>query len=371
MKYYFVFYLLLLQLGVQKLYAQNNKKLISPHLVIKNVVQHYFELNNNFSTQKDVWGNYTLDLTFEAMLFYDVLTKTDAYKRKVLDIMSLRNYKNTDTINYKSQPFCSINFSLFKATNDSTFIAPYLYETGEKIKKAEYSQEGAIFARHKNTRHILIDYMQEYTSRLARSGNLTNNTSYFTESVKQYEIYRKILRNPNTGLYSLGRGWLPDSMEISPGYWSRGHGWLIRGMVTTLQSLPKNTSHFLQLQQYLIELADALLKVQDNSGMWHVLLDLPNNSYKETSGTGMIAYYLAVAYKNGFISSDKYKKSSLKAANELRSQVNVNGSILNISPGPGPLRSIDNYIKKNGDIDDKHGVQSIIYGMLAEILLIE
>jgi len=364
-----VFFLFLL-VQFQALQAQNELHTITPHEIIQQVVQHYFERYNNFSTEKDVWGNYTLDLTFEAMLFYDLLTETDAYREKVLEIMRLRNRQSCDTIRYESQPFCSINFALFKATCDSAFIQPYVYESTRMLQGAKYSNEGAIYINHKMDFYLLIDYLQEYASRVARTGYLTNDTTFFVESVKQFELYRQILRDPQTGLYSQGRGWLPDRMELSPGSWSRGHGWLIRGMVTSQQALPEGSLYFLQLQNYLQELADALLKVQDNSGMWHFLLHLPiEDSYPESSGTGMIAYYLAVAYQNGFLKDEKYKVAALNAANALRNQVTMGGAVLNISPGPGPLRSIDEYFQVPGETDDNHGVQAIIYGMLAEIIL--
>ena len=372
MKISICLFFLSLLVQFQNLHAQNDPQSITPHEVIQQVVQHYFERNNNFSTQKDVWGNYTLDLTFESMLFYDLLTGADTYRNKVLEIMRLRNRQSNDTIRYKSQPFCSINFALFKVTGDSAYISPYVYESAMMLQEAKYSDEGAVYINHKMEFYLLIDYLQEYASRMARTGYLTTDTTFFIESVKQFELYRKILRDPNTGLYSQGRGWLPDGMKLSPGSWSRGHGWLIRGMVTALQAIPEGSLLFLQLQNYVQELADALLAVQDSSGMWHFLLHLPiEDSYPESSGTGMIAYYLAVAYQNGFLKDEKYKVAALNASNALRDQVTMGGTVLNVSPGPGPLRSIDEYFQVPGETDDNHGVQAIIYGMLAEIVLTE
>ncbi len=372
MKCLFSVFILFFLIASPDLHAQKNTTSTSPHVVIQQVVQHYFERHNNFSTEKHVWGNYTLDLTFEAMLFYDLLTDTDTYRAKVLEIMRLRSRQSDDTVSYTSQPFCSINFALFKATCDSAFMPPYVYESSRMLQWAEYSDEGAVYINHQMEFYLLIDYLQEYASRMARTGYLINDTTFFAECVTQFELYRQILRDSKTGLYSQGRGWLPDRMELSPGSWSRGHGWLIRGMVTSLQALPEGSLHFSQLRKYVQELADALLAVQDSSGMWHFLLHLPiEDSYPESSGTGMIAYYLAVAYQNGFLKDEKYKVAALNASNALRDQVTMGGTVLNVSPGPGPLRSIDDYYKVPGETDDNHGVQAIIYGMLAEIMLTE
>jgi len=88
----------------------------SPDTVIHKVVRHFFEKHNNFSTQKDAWGGYTMDITFEAMLFYDLHTGNGLYTKQVSDIMKLRNRKPSDTVSYRSQPFCSYNYALYRAT---------------------------------------------------------------------------------------------------------------------------------------------------------------------------------------------------------------------------------------------------------------
>ncbi|MCK4990055.1 MAG: glycoside hydrolase family 88 protein [Bacteroidales bacterium] len=342
----------------------------SPDAIIHKVVRHFFEKHNNFSTQKDAWGGYTMDITFEAMLFYDLHTGNDIYTKQVSDIMELRNRKPSDTVSYRSQPFCSYNYALYRATGNKDFVNPYVSETVRMMKEVKRTPEGAVQLRHKDKNYVLIDYVQEYCSRMARAGSLTGDTMFYKECADQYEIYREMLRNPETGLYSMGRGWLPDKTELSPGAWSRGHGWLMRGIVPALEAAPPQSTSYFRLQAVLEEMADALLKVQDENGMWHQLPHLPfDKSYPETSGTGMIAYNLAVAYKKGFLKDEKYRDAALLAASELNKYVTEDGAVLGACVGPGPLRSIENYLDNPAEPDDGHGPQAIIYGMLAEIIL--
>ncbi len=355
-------------------FASNGDKIVqdsdSPDEVIKKVVNHFFEKHNNFSTQKDAWGGYTMDITFEAMLFYDIHTGKNIYTKKVSDIMELRNRKPSDTVSYRSQPFCSYNYALYKATGNQDFVNPYVFETVNMMKAVKRTSEGAVQIRHKEGNYILIDYIQEYCSRVARAGSLTGDTLFFKECVEQYEIYRELLRNQETGLYSQGRGWLPDSTKLSPGAWSRGHGWLMRGIVPAMEAVPFQSAYYYRLQLVLEEMADALLKVQDEDGMWHQLLHLPfEKSYPETSGTGMIAYYLAVAYNKGFLTDEKYRDAALLATNELKKYVTDDGVVLGACKGPGPLREIEPWLNTPAQPDDHHGPQAIIFGMIAEIIL--
>ena len=351
---------------------------IFPDAIIHQVVRHFFEKHNNFLTQKDAWGGYTMDLTFEAMLFYDLYTGKDLYTKKVLDIMELRNRKPSDTVSYRSQPFSSYNYALYRVTGNKDYINPYVSETRRMMTEVKRTVEGAIQLHHKDKvknregEYVLIDYIQEYCSRVARAGSLTGDTLLFKECADQFDIYRDMLRNPETGFYSQGRGWLPDTTELSPGAWSRGHGWLMRGIVSALEAVPSQSSSYYRLQAVLEEMANTLLKVQDENGMWHQLLHLSfDKSYPETSGTGMIAYNLAVAYNKGFLKDEKYRDAALLAACELKKYVTEEGIVLGTCKGPGPLRSIDHYLNNPAEPDDHHGPQAIIYAMLAEKLLTE
>jgi rhamnogalacturonyl hydrolase YesR len=341
-----------------------------PGEIIQSVVRHFFDQHNDFSSKEDVWGGYYLDLTFEAILFYGLYTENEEYTRKVLEIMDLRNQSAKDTIDYRSQPFCSINYALFLTTGDSAYIPPYISETRRMVQEVGRSHDGAVQILHQEKNYLLIDFIQEYCSRTARAGKLSSDSSLYIECVEQFHIYRTLLRNPESGLYCQGRGWLPDSLDLSPGAWSRGHGWLMRGMVNSMEVIPRGSENYIRLQSMLAELADALLSVQDADGMWHQLLHLPpEKSYPESSGTGMIAWYMALAYKNGYLEGDQYRDAALKACRALKAYTNERGVVYGTCKGPGPLRSVDGYLEKPSEPDDHHAAQAMIYGMLAGIIL--
>lgn len=324
-----------------------------------------------FIARDRLWGNYTLDLTLEAMLEFDAVTGKSKYTNYVLSVMKRRGLSPESVISYESQPFCHVNYKLYEVTGDKRYVKPFLGETRRYRRQVGRSPEGAI--THKSDqpgRHLLIDMLQDYASRMAQAGALCGDESYFAECVGQYRIYRRLLRDPNTGLWSQGRGWLDEPMKLSPGAWSRGHGWLIRGMVESLRWLPKNSSYYLQMQRYLRELADALLRVQDANGMWHQLLNLPfEQSYPESSGTGLICYSLARAYHDGFLKDDRYRLAALKAFDGLRKYVTEDGVVLGACEGPGPLYSIEKYYKSPGKRDEPHGTAAVLFACAGQILL--
>lgn len=348
--------------------AQPRLKAQPPEELVQLVAQHWLTLNNNFRDTSDVWGNYTLDLTLEALLCYDDYTNNKMYSALVHDVMKKRGIKPADTISHKKQPFCSVNFTLGKTSGNDKWFNGFIAETYQIYKNAVKSAGGAVMINHQNNHRVLIDYMQEYACRMAKTGYLTGDTVLFSECVNQFKIYESLLMDEHTGLWSQGRGFCEDTTKIAEGAWSRGHGWLLRGMVSSMLYLPGKYQS--ALMPVLKRVSHSILTVQNENGMFHILLNLPHNkSEPDISGTGMISYYLSIAVEQGWLDTKKFKPSILKATNELRNYVGPKGEIYNSSKGPGPLCSQDEYINYTPKIDEKHGFQAIIYGMLAEIML--
>lgn len=347
---------------------QSGSNAQSPRLVAGRVADHWLGLHNNFEQTSDVWGNYTLDLTLEALLHLDPYVEETSYESIVTDVFQKRQVAPADTINYRSQPFCSINFMLGEVTGDKSWHRGFVSESYRMLDEAVKSPEGGIMHLHQGEHRVLIDYLQEYASRLAKTGYLTNDTALFRESVNQFLIYEKIVRDDATGLWRQGRGWCSDTTKLSQGAWSRGQGWLLRGMVTSMRYLPQ--SYQQQLLPTLERLTHALLKVQVEDGMYHILLDLPEDeSAPDVSGTGMIAYYMSVAVKHGWLEPGVFRPSILKATEAMKKYIAEDGRILSSSKGPGPLCSQEEYIGYTPEIDEKHGFQGAIYGMIAEMMM--
>lgn len=302
----------------------------------------------------EIWGAYYVDLTWEAMLRCD----RPEFREYVLRQIQRRGWTPETRIPYEKQPFCHVNYLIGQITGQQGWLDLFAAETLRYRKEADFTAEGAITLRDKNIagHPMLLDLMQDYASRLAQTAAITGDAALFEECAGQFWIYRQILRNPANGLYSQGRGFLADPAALSPGAWSRGHGWLMRGMVESLAVMPRDSAPYNELQGYLRELADALLAVQDKEGMWHQLLHLPfADSFPETSGTALISYNLARAWKLGLLPDERYRAAAIRSFEAVARRVKEDGSISGTCKAPGPLRSIENYYRTPGEPDDPHG----------------
>lgn len=119
------------------------------------------------------------------------------------------------------------------------------------------------------------------------------------------------MRDPETGLYYHGYDasrkmyWADPDSGCSPNFWLRAEGWFILGLVDVLEimkDLPMQAES-VHLQHMLLDLANALSKYQDPSGLWYQLIALPEleGNYLETSGTALISAALLKAVRLGFL----------------------------------------------------------------------
>lgn len=119
------------------------------------------------------------------------------------------------------------------------------------------------------------------------------------------------MRDQKTGLYYHGYDasrkmyWADPDTGCSPNFWLRAEGWFILGLVDVLEimmDLPMQAES-VHLQHMLLDLAKALSKYQDPSGLWYQLIALPEleGNYLETSGTALISAALLKAVRLGFL----------------------------------------------------------------------
>ncbi|MBK0370751.1 glycoside hydrolase family 88/105 protein [Flavobacterium agrisoli] len=137
----------------------------------------------------------------------------------------------------------------------------------------------------------------------------------FDDIAKQFELIQKNAKDPKTGLLyhawdeSKEMAWANKQTGQSPNFWSRSLGWYVMALVDVLDYMPKDHPKQKELVSYLNETAEALVKVQDKSGLWYQVTDMGNRegNYLEASGSAMFAYAFAKGANKGYLPA-KYKK---------------------------------------------------------------
>ena len=233
----------------------------------------------------------------------------------------------------------------------------YLYEITGKESYMDLCREWAEYAMNELPRtieggfqHKTIDsenYMQLWDDTLymtvlfiARMGTLTGNDTYVQESIRQFLVHLKYLTEPTTGLFYHGFNF--DGMHHYAGaLWGRGNAWYTAGLVDYLDivKLPDGVKWF--LISSLARQAESLMKFQDESGMWHTLINDPD-SYLEASATAGFSYGLLKAARMGYIDA-KFAECGRRGFEAICRLIDENGILTEVSAGTCVSDSLDYY----------------------------
>jgi hypothetical protein len=123
------------------------------------------------------------------------------------------------------------------------------------------------------------------------ASSITGEKSYRDDAIYQLRTYTDAFLDKDTGLAKT----ILFKEGIGKTYWTRASGWLLWAMLGVLRHM-KNAAFLDDLGR----LADAVSRVQDASGGFHLFLNDPSSPL-ETTGTAMFASGFHEAVRNGWL----------------------------------------------------------------------
>ncbi len=118
-------------------------------------------------------------------------------------------------------------------------------------------------------------------------------------------------------------------------FWSRGNGWVMAGLVRTLQYLPTNHPDRPRFEQLFKDMAAKVVTLQQSDGLWRTsLLDPADYPEKETSGSALFTYALAWGVNQGLLDRTKFEPAVRKSWAALVDCVAADGKLTHVQP-PG------------------------------------
>lgn len=130
-------------------------------------------------------------------------------------------------------------------------------------------------------------------------------------------------------------------------FWSRGNGWVMGGLVRTLQYLPdvaatpssqsgngdEASPPRARFEQLFKQMSKKILACQQPDGLWRAsLLDPQSYPAKETSGSGFFTYALAWGVNQGLLDRAKFEPAVRKAWTALVGCVQPDGKLIHVQP---------------------------------------
>jgi len=248
--------------------------------------------------------------------------------------------KNVNTM----APLLTLSY-LYEDTKDQRLL-PHLVEWAEWVMhdmprtKENGLQHMTYGPENKN--QLWDDTLMMTVLPLAKIGKLLNKTEYIEEAKRQFLIHIKYLCDKKTGLWF--HGWtFEENHNYAEALWGRGNCWITIAIPEIIEILELEKGDFFRefLIETLIRQVEKLVNYQDESGLWHTILN-DNTSYLESSATAGFSYGIMKAVRKGYISQN-YMDTAYKAVSGLLEQIDENGSVQKVSVGTGMGDNIEFY----------------------------
>jgi len=169
---------------------------------------------------------------------------------------------------------------------------------------------------------------------LLRIGKLLGRDDYFADGLRQYHGHENVLQDSRTNLYY--HGW--DNIagnHMSGVHWARGNAWAALTMARALELVPVDLPNFMVIEGSLRDQLSALVRLQDESGLWHTILDDPSSPL-ETSGSAGIA---AALLTKGRL----YNKYTQRSIDGILARIAEDGTVTGVSAGTAVMQNAEGY----------------------------
>lgn len=194
---------------------------------------------------------------------------------------------------------------------------------------------------------------------LIRMGKLTGDAEWYQKAINQILGFRDKLYIEGESLFS--HIYFPKEGKANQVPWGRGNGWVM-WTLSELLMLADNRVDLAAPRRLFQNMAAALLKLQDESGLWRQVLNRNEpESYLETSCTAMFLLAFTRGVKYGWLSREKYLPA-MEAAWQgiLQHCVDLEGNVYGVCMGSGCAAEAEYYFTIPTIINDDHGTGIVL-----------
>jgi unsaturated rhamnogalacturonyl hydrolase len=169
----------------------------------------------------------------------------------------------------------------------------------------------------------------------------TGDPAYLDTWAEQYELFSMHCRDEGDQLYR--HAWSdPDQANIplEAVYWNRGNSWVLVSAAEYLARVEPGSAGWERIQPLFEAHAAAAVAYQSEDGLWHTVLNHPEDSanYTETSGSALIGHALSRGIEAGALEGEAWQGAVDAAALGVLERVDedtlvVEGTSFGTNPG--------------------------------------
>ncbi|MGC9343899.1 MAG: glycoside hydrolase family 88/105 protein, partial [Bacteroidales bacterium] len=227
------------------------------------------------------------------------------------------------------------------------------FEMADFIKYEQFRLEDGTFCRPEpvpNT--IWADDLFMSVPFMLRMAEYTGDQSWYDDIAHQIVSFNSYLYDKKVNLYK--HGWFSPDNETSIAFWARANGWVVWGIAEALEHMPEDHENYAEILRIFREHMKGIVSYQDNSGLWHQVLDKPE-SYLETSASAMYVIGLSRGLRNGWL-DESFSQHALNGWRGLESRISEDGIVQGICRGTAIGHSFEFYFERETFPNDPRGL---------------
>lgn len=240
-------------------------------------------------------------------------------------------------------------------------VGQYISKVQPRLSDGTFFRTGLMHEFHENT--MWIDDLYMSVPFLCRYERYSGEKVHLDDAVHQFFGFAKYLYMEEEQLMSHVYDF---DRNLSTGIpWGRGNGWVLFSLSELLMVLdpahPKRTA----LLELFGKLSEGYLRLQDEEGMFHQVLNYPQ-SYQESSSTAMFACAFSRGVRHGwYAESEPYRVACIKACEALKEMaIDADGHVWGVCRGSEFSCSKHYYAQQLlPRLDDTHGIGIILLAL--------
>lgn len=197
-----------------------------------------------------------------------------------------------------------------------------------------------------------IDDMYMITAVQSQAFLASGDVKYIERAAHEMSIYLDSIQRPNGLFYH---------STSAPFFWGRGNGWMAVGMADLLKHLPPDNKYRSRILLEYKKMMDTLKSYRNNEGLWGQLVDEPQTSWTETSGSAMFTYAMLIGVKNGWLDAEEYIPVVRQAWIALMGYVTPKGDLREVCIGTNVGTSKQHYLDRKRLVGDFHGQAALLW----------
>ena len=190
---------------------------------------------------------------------------------------------------------------------------------------------------------------------LAKAGRLTGDRKYFDMTLRHFLFMQNLCRRGD-GLYR--------HSPLHETAWGRGNAFPALGLALALGDMPKQHPGHRELLGAFQSLMARLAEFQDQDGMWHQVVDLPE-SYQEFSATAMIGRAMLLGVRNGWLERKQYQRRIDAAWRAVSARISADGQVGEVCESTGKQKSLEQYLQREAILgkDPRGGGMAMMFAV--------